>query len=158
MKKIASLFLILIATISCTQDITRNNPALQGLKDEVLWRAKDSQAVLESNGSLTITGLTQYETLVLTTAASAPANYGLGVNNANRVSYNFSKDDIDLNYATGPGMGDGEIVITEFDESNMTVTGTFRFNAENVDGNPAGGEVLNFREGHFYKVPVIPAL
>lgn len=158
MKKIASLLLILIAFNSCTTDVTRNNPSLQGLKDDVLWRARTSYAELSTNGSLVITGLTQYETVTLNTASKNPGIYTLGLNNGNRAGYVLATGGDELTYSTGPNMGDGEIKITEYDAEKMTVSGTFRFNAENVDDNPLGGEVLNFQSGVFYKVPVVPAL
>ena len=47
------------------------------------------------------------------------------------------------------------IEITEFDSNKGTVSGTFRFNAINDENNPLGGEILNFNQGVFYKIPVI---
>jgi hypothetical protein len=52
----------------------------------------------------------------------------------------------------------GEIHITEFDNLNMTVSGKFKFNAVNTDGNPAGGPIVNYQYGEFYRVPVYPSL
>ena len=43
----------------------------------------------------------------------------------------------------------GEIKITEYDDVNGTVSGTFKFNAINVNNNPAGGEILNYQYGTF---------
>ena len=52
----------------------------------------------------------------------------------------------------------GEIVITEYDDINQTVSGTFKFNAANANNNPAGGPILNFQYGTFYKVQIYPNL
>ena len=52
----------------------------------------------------------------------------------------------------------GEIVITEYDNINQTVSGTFKFNAMNTTNNPAGGPILNFQYGAFYKVQIYPEL
>lgn len=52
----------------------------------------------------------------------------------------------------------GQIEITEYDDVNMTVSGTFKFNATNVNNNPAGGPILNYQNGAFYKVPIFPEL
>lgn len=52
----------------------------------------------------------------------------------------------------------GQIVITEFDNINMTVSGTFKFNAMNINNNPAGGPILNYQYGAFYKVQIYPEL
>jgi hypothetical protein len=48
----------------------------------------------------------------------------------------------------------GEIVITEYDDVNKTVSGKFKFNAARtgVFGNP----ILNFQYGEFYKTPIFP--
>ena len=51
----------------------------------------------------------------------------------------------------------GEIKIEEYDSVNMTVSGTFKFNATNVNNNPAGGPILNYQYGAFYKVQIFPA-
>jgi hypothetical protein len=50
----------------------------------------------------------------------------------------------------------GEIEITDYDNINMTVSGTFKFNAVNVDNNPFGAAVVNFQYGEFYQVPILP--
>ena len=51
----------------------------------------------------------------------------------------------------------GEIKIEEYDNVNMTISGTFKFNAANVNNNPAGGPILNYQYGAFYKVQIFPA-
>ncbi|WP_298391743.1 DUF6252 family protein [Flavobacterium sp.] len=48
----------------------------------------------------------------------------------------------------------GEVIITEIGD---TITGTFKFNAVNANNNPLGGELVNFRNGTFYRIPIIPA-
>ncbi|MES2410711.1 MAG: DUF6252 family protein [Bacteroidota bacterium] len=52
----------------------------------------------------------------------------------------------------------GEIQITEYDNVNMTVSGKFKFNAANTNGSPAGGPILNFQYGEFYKIPIYPSM
>ncbi|MBP6557387.1 MAG: hypothetical protein KA213_03415 [Flavobacterium sp.] len=52
----------------------------------------------------------------------------------------------------------GEIKITEYDNVNMTVSGTFKFNAANTNNSPFGGLILNFQYGEFYKIPVFPSI
>jgi hypothetical protein len=49
-----------------------------------------------------------------------------------------------------------EIKITDF--SNGTVTGTFKLTAKNLSPTNAGGELVNFQYGAFYKIPVQPEL
>jgi hypothetical protein len=52
----------------------------------------------------------------------------------------------------------GEIKITEYDQVNFTVSGTFKFNAANSNDSPFGGPILNFQYGEFYKVPIYPSI
>ena len=152
-----AMFLILTVFLnSCTDNVTRNNPSLQGLKDNVMWRAKSSQAIVE-NGSLIISGLDAYERLTLRVNSRNKGTYLLGVNNSRTATFVDETNDEPLTFSTGINQGDGQIEITDYDEVNMTVSGTFRFNALNVDDNPLGGEILNFQEGVFYKVPIVTA-
>jgi hypothetical protein len=50
------------------------------------------------------------------------------------------------------------IVLTEYDPINRTVSGVFKFNAENSSNNPLEGTNLNFQQGVFYKVPICPLI
>ncbi|HEX9981285.1 MAG TPA: DUF6252 family protein [Flavobacterium sp.] len=158
MKKIASILFILAVFSACSEDIKRNNPAVQGLKDDVMWRAAGVSATLGTNGSLTIEGVTQYETLTLKTNNTNEQVFVLGNSTARSASFIDTRNGDEIIYSTGVNIGDGQIEITDYDEANMTVTGTFRFNAVNESEDAEAGEVLNFNQGNFYKVPVVPAL
>ncbi len=155
MRKIASLLLLLVAFTSCTEDIQRNNPALQGIKDNVLWRSAGTSAVVTHNGHIIITGSRQLETLILKTNSMSEATYTLGTTQQKNATFIRTNGVEETVYMTGDeGLGDGEIVIEEYDTENMTVTGTFRFNAVNHDGD--ANDVVNFTSGIFYKIPVVP--
>lgn len=52
----------------------------------------------------------------------------------------------------------GEIKITQYDNVNFTISGTFKFNAANSNGSPSGGPTLNFQYGEFYKIPIFPSI
>jgi hypothetical protein len=52
----------------------------------------------------------------------------------------------------------GEIIITEYDNINFTVSGKFKFNAANANNSPFGGPILNFQYGEFYKIPIFPSI
>lgn len=160
MKKIiASILLIVVAAAmpSCTEEITRNSPALEGMKDDVRWRARASEATIAENGTLTIVGLTQFETLTLTVPSAAPGTYTFGDSDIYTAAYRYERDGQVLFYTTGTEMGDGQLIVEEYDTSKRTISGTFRFNAINANNNPLGGEIVNYQYGRFYKVPVIPA-
>lgn len=154
MKKVASLLLIIITLASCTQDISKNNPAMQGWKDDVLWRARDRFAELSENGSISIMGLTRYETLIIKLPSTAATTHVLGTSETRKATYIHSRDNVETVFTTGTGIGDGEVVIEEYDTENQTITGRFRFNLVNVEND----SVVNFQHGVFYRVPVVPAL
>jgi hypothetical protein len=158
MKKIASLLLLVFVLLSCTEDIKRNDPAFEAYKDDIRWMAVSAYAELAANQSITITGLTQFESVVLKVQSTAPGTYSLGVNELNKASYIHTRDGDALEYTTGTEIGDGEITINEYDPLTMRISGEFRFNAELVGDEPGVGPVMNFQHGFFYNVPVVPAL
>lgn len=51
----------------------------------------------------------------------------------------------------------GQIKISEYNSLEGTITGSFRFNAKNVEDNPIGESTLNFQEGVFYKIKLYTA-
>ena len=145
--------MLLVVFTSCEDDVKFNTPAVQGIKDNELWKANKFTATVGIDNSLTVTGANGFETVVLKTASTSAGTYALGVNEVNKASYTLSADGIDENYQTGTNLGSGEIVIsdkiTETDLTKGFITGTFRFNGVND-----AGEVVYFQEGYFYKVPV----
>lgn len=158
MKKQVLYVLLLLAFISCQDDVKFNSPTFQGQKDNVFWRAVDSKAILAANGSLSIEGYTRNEKLTLKTTSTTAQTYPLGTSTSKMATYVLTDATGTITFSTGIGKGDGEIVIEEYDAVNKTVTGTFKFNAINVNNNPLAGPLLNFQYGHFYKVPVSLAL
>jgi hypothetical protein len=156
MKKQLLFIFLLFAFISCTDDVKFNSPSFEGRKDNVFWRAVDSKAILASNGSLSIEAFTRNEKVTLKTTSTLPQTYILGTGTAIIATYVLTEASGTITFSTGTGIGDGEIVIEEYDAVNKTVTGTFKFNAENILNNPLAGSILNFQYGTFYKVPVTP--
>ncbi len=161
MKKIAALFALVLTMSACTDEITRNNPGFEGLKNGESWRAADASAVKSANGTVVITGLTQFETLVLKVASSNPSTYTLGSSISNQASFVINQNAQEISYQTGINKGEGKIIITEFDDVNQTITGSFEFKAPKLgptlptDLEPAE---LHFQKGVFYKLPIEPAL
>jgi len=153
MKKFLSLLVLLTVFTSCEDDVKFNTPAVQGLKDNELWKASKFTATVGTDNSLTVTATNGFETVVLKTASYSAGSYPLGVNEANKASYTLAADGIEDNYQTGTGVGSGEIVIsdkiTETDLTKGFITGTFRFSGLND-----AGDAVYFQEGYFYKVPI----
>ncbi|MDI5899423.1 DUF6252 family protein [Flavobacterium sp. XS2P67] len=69
MKKYFLFIVVLFSLISCEEDISFNNPSLQGMKDNVFWRGVQSRATLAADGSLLIESFTANETLSLKTTS-----------------------------------------------------------------------------------------
>ena len=161
MKKIISLFLVIIAFSSCTQEVTFNNPSVQGTKDNYFWRAKTSSASVDvPNATIRIVALSQFETLTLsmplpTISQSYPATTLLGTGQVSEATFSYTVNGQNLFYATGTNTDDGQIILTEYDSVNKTVSGTYRFNAYNTTNNSLGNILVNFKQGIFYKVPVL---
>ena len=160
MKKIISLFIVIIVLSSCSQEVTFNNPSVQGTKDNYFWRAKSSSATVDvPNETITIVALSQFETLTLSIplpiiSQSYPVTNLLGTTEISEATFSYAVNGQNLFYATGTNNDDGQIILTEYDSVNKTVSGTYRFNAFNVGNNPLGNPIVNFTQGVFYKIPV----
>jgi len=160
MKKIISLFIVIIVLSSCSQEVTFNNPSVQGTKDNYFWRAKSSSATVDvPNETITIVALSQFETLTLSIplpiiSQSYPVTNLLGTTEISEATFSYAVNGQNLFYATGTNTDDGQIILTEYDSVNKTVSGTYRFNAFNVGNNPLGNPIVNFTQGVFYKIPV----
>ncbi|TDE05876.1 DUF6252 family protein [Flavobacterium sandaracinum] len=154
MKKYLVFLVVVFAIFSCEENVSFNNPSFQGMKDNVFWRAVDAKAFLGADGSLIVEGYTGNEILTLRTTSTTIQRYPLGTSNSKTAVYVLNTGAGEVSFTTGIGIGNGEIVITEYDDEANTVSGTFKFNAENTDGNPLVGDVLNFQQGVFYKIPI----
>ena len=148
--------------ISCSEDIQVNNdPTVQGLKDNVAWEAYTSTAVAtETSVNLVGIGDNQSVTLkmklpdyfITQTDELTYIKYELGTDFTNQATYATVINGVDYLYQTGAEVGDGEIVITNYD--GVTISGTFRFNAVNTDEDSEEAEIVNFSKGVFYKIPL----
>ncbi|WP_134148172.1 DUF6252 family protein [Flavobacterium sp. 270] len=154
MKKWMFILPLLLIISSCTEDVKFNNPAFQTLKDNVFWRAQNHIAYMTTNGSMTIEGTLGYEKVTLITASLAVKTYNLGVDEVSKASYSNALPGHLASFSTGKNKGNGQIVITEFDRENNTISGTFKFTAINSDAGNVENPKVNFTEGVFYKVPV----
>ena len=156
MKKQLPYIFLFFAFVSCTDSVKFNSPTFEGRKDNVFWRAVDAKAKVSPDGSMIIEAFTRNEKVTLKTTSTLPDTYLLGNSIDVIATYDLTDAGETITFSTGTGIGDGEIVIEEYDAVNKTVTGTFKFNAENVSNNPLFGPLVNFQYGTFYKVPVTP--
>lgn len=177
MKKILSLIVLVAALASCEEDVKFNDPAVQALKDNELWKASSYSAVLNADNSLTITATNGFEIVTLRAESADPyicdgtevededgdrhgCEYLFGYGQENMASYVLSADGIEMEYQTGndavAGEEEGAILIYRNRKyTNIPagfISGEFYFNATDDDG-----DVVNFQQGVFYKIPIQPA-
>ena len=160
MKKLIILFFVSIALIGCTQEVTFNNPSVQGTKDNYLWRSKSFNATVDAvNNTILVEANSQFETLKLkmplpSATNPCPITSILGTGSASDATFSYIVSGQTLIYTTGANAEDGQIILSEYDPVNKTVSGTFRFNSFILVSNPLGNPIVNFTNGVFYKVPV----
>jgi len=162
MKKILSLLVLMAAFTSCEEDIKFNTPAVQGLKDNALWRADAFTATIGGDGSLVIMASTGFESVVLKASGIDPGTYSFGKNDSgvlypSQASYTIAAESgVGDTFSTTLENGRGQIVISDdVRETNIAkgyISGSFRFNAVNDEG-----VIVYFADGVFYKVPLVAA-
>jgi len=152
MKKYIYLLISVFVLASCTEDVKFNTPAFQGLKDNVFWRSQNYTAYTTMDGDLFIEGGLGAEKVSLKLPSTAPQTYILGVNEVATASYSNIFPSETPQFTTGTNLGNGQVVITNFDFENKTISGTFKFTAVNSEGDNEKPEI-QFTEGVFYKVP-----
>lgn len=163
MKKFLSYFIVAMFFISCGEDISDNASAVfQGVKDNGVWEGGDAVAIVEVGNKMTIKASTLSETMSLKIPKPAtivnPRNtntfitHVLGTSLTRKGTYVISSGTEVFAYETGIGVGDGEVVIKEYDGN--VISGTFRFNAHNLDPDSEAQEIVNMQNGVFYRVPV----
>jgi len=145
MRKILIPIIVLFLLLSCGNDIQFNSPALQGTKNYNFWRARDIQAALLENGGIRIIGGNFDETLTLNLEGNDEGSYVLGSNSMNSATFEGN----DLKTYNTSNNGDGEIILEDYDITDLTITGTFKFNSFSGDAS-----IVNFINGVFYKIPI----
>lgn len=145
MHRIIALFLMSLLTFSCSNEIEYRTTAVQGTKNYVPWFADIFQAALTDNGGVKIIGVKNNESIVLSISDISEGTYTLGSSALSSAIF----EDINFQAYSTLNNGDGEIVIQDYDEVNLTITGTFKFNSFS-----ANGELVNFIHGVFYEVPI----
>ncbi|MFC0777736.1 DUF6252 family protein [Flavobacterium sp. HJSW_4] len=155
MKKYFYFLSFLLLFVSCEEDIKFNNPAFQTLKDNTFWRAQVYQAGAESNGSFIIEGALGLEQISFQLPEPFEKTFVLGVDDATKVIYKNRYKGQEAEFSTGAGKGNGEIIVTEYNTVENTISGTFKFTAVNADSG-AEKQTMHFSEGVFYKIPITP--
>jgi len=143
MKTFFIVLFALVAIISC-KDTERNSPALQGTINDELFRAIDSRAVKQEDGSYIIQGITENEALTLKIRQGFTGVFEVGGESSNYASF---EDFNGYAYLTNPN-GEGEIVVSDFDTISKIISGTFKFKAI-----LQGIDTIAVQRGVFFEVP-----
>ncbi|QQX77308.1 MULTISPECIES: DUF6252 family protein [Aequorivita] len=124
MKKFLFVLLATLSLISC-EDTQTNELALQAKVDDRLYASADARAALNEDGSLTIQGFNDEESMTIQLSRLGEGNFSIGQGSANYAVYEDMGGNI---YTTNPN-GEGVVTISELNETNKTLSGTFNFNA-----------------------------
>ncbi|WP_338377038.1 DUF6252 family protein [uncultured Flavobacterium sp.] len=149
MKKLILVLTILVSFVSCTDDVTFNDPSFQGMKDGETWRANDARVILNPDGSMIVEAYSQFEIVTFEVSSSNVGIRTFGVNTSNVATYEVTIDGVTDTYETGVGIGSGELEITESPAVSGKLSGTFKFRAVNANGIEAG-----ITNGVIYSIPV----
>lgn len=141
MKKIVSILAAVLLLVSCENDIKTNNPAFQGEKDNVFWRADDSKVTVNGDGTISINAYTDKE-LVTLTVPNAVGLHNLGtINQTINATYSYNNEGTVSYYETsliaGPVYKLAGIV--------SSGTGYATLNGNNVNTTGGSGNGLTLR-------------
>lgn len=144
MKKIFLLFICVASFVAC-EDTQINEVVLQAKINDEFYISTDAQAAVNNDGSVTIQGNTRFESLTLKLSRLGQGDFIIESGQRNIASYQDFEGNI---YTTIPE-GDGVITITELDEVNNRLTGTFNFSAFR-----AGIDTVYVSKGVLYNIPI----
>lgn len=149
MKKFAFLLLAILPFISC-EDTETNEVALQAKINDRLYQSTDARASTSEDGGLVIQGSNMSESLTLTLSGLREGNFQINEGTSNNAKFTDAFGNV-FNTTSG---GEGAVNISEVDEINKTLTGTFNFSAV-----MRGVDTIYVSRGVLYRVPYgVPGL
>ncbi len=143
MKKLFLFLLLTITLISC-EDNQVNEVALQANVDNRFYASSDARAAINEDGTLTIQGFTSEESMTIKLSGLSEGNYTISEETSNYAIY----EDIGGNIYTTIPNGEGQVTISEVNETNNTLSGTFKFNAFLT-----GVDTIYVSKGTLFNVP-----
>ena len=122
MKNLVLLLLIALSIVSC-EDNEIHEFAMQAKIGDRLYTSTEALATISENGRVVIQGSTRLETLTLRLSRLKEGNFNIGEGFPNSAIF----QDMDGRlYPTEPN-GTGVVTISEVNETNKTLSGTFNF-------------------------------
>ncbi len=162
MRKVLSLLIVLVVFSSCESDVKFSDPGFQGRKDNFTWRADVTSASISPAGDyLIINGYRGLEQVDLNVPLPAnpvtslnPIVYTLGPDEDAFATYSYEDQGLFLLYTTDSELGNGEIILEEYDPIVRKISGKFKFNARYEGESTIVPANVNYQEAVFYKVPL----
>ena len=139
------LFPLLAVLLFCScEDTEINEIALQAKVDNRFYKSADARAILNDDSTLTIQGTSQREGLTIKLGSLRDGNFSINGGANNYAIY----EDLGGNIYTTQPNGDGVVTISELNEINKTISGTFNFNAI-----LPGIDTIFVSQGVMYNIP-----
>lgn len=143
-RTILLLFATVIAFSSC-ENLEDNSPALQGQIDSIFFKANDVRGQQNDDGTFTVQGINQDQTVTITIAESELGTYPLGAGRRSSATY---VDGNENEYSTAP-YGEGVIELTDRCISCGWLTGSFHFVARRSEFDSLP---VTMQKGVFFEV------
>jgi len=167
MKKIV-FCLVAFAVFSSCEDIKMEDSLLQVSVGENFLRTENPTAVLHTDGSLTLSGTYENQTLKLTITSQDAGVYTFGTSNSTVGYYKIEEEQSVLEYSTIEGVVNpqlesnlGQINIypaghIKASKNQGTISGEFRFRAKILGENESDiiEPTIFFHQGFFYNLKV----
>lgn len=162
MKKLFLLLTIILTSLtfnSCNQEILFRDPVIQAEFNDRFWMTDKVSVSTQKISGFTyyfITGIRGNETITLRTTGLGKNTYPFGDNNSKTATYalKLGEDDF-LIYDTGLTHGSGFVRISEYNQDNQTISGTFEFETINTNvADTINAPKVEFKKGIFYNVPI----
>ncbi|AZQ43420.1 DUF6252 family protein [Nonlabens ponticola] len=145
-KKVLLIMLATIAFYSCEDNLdVDNKPAIQALRNNEFFDAREMSATTNSDGTVTIVGQSVQDRLEINISSSNPSIYVLGQGSPNEAKYTVNNSIV---FSTRTGDSNG-VVEVEPSLEDGTISGTFNF----ISFLPNATDTLVMRRGVFYQVP-----
>jgi len=151
MKRLLPILFLFLFALSCSDDIQDNTPALQAVKDSVLFRSLDSKAFFNDNGSLLIQGSSDTESLNILINSINETEIELGGDNPNTNIASFT-DEFGNMFSTASTNADGQV--TYQINANNTVSGNFNFSALRNGIQ----DTITLSRGFMFEIPILTEL
>lgn len=144
MQKLLILFVILMGLGSC-EKVEINDIALQANINDRFYESDDAKATRNADGSITIRGYRADEVLTIHISQEYECVFKI------RGGLNFATFmDMGENIFTTERGGSGQVVVSDIDEFNNTISGTFKFSAKAPEMDK-----IHIQKGVFYQVPFV---